>query len=488
MRKIVRLLPAALLSIFLFSACSALGFRPEYPATYTPLPASPTSPLTTIVPTDTPIPTVVLPTATPYPSGLNLAWVINDYDRTLVAIDPLSQRVIHTVPITGLPVDVAIGEGAVWALESVGNARSNVVRIDPVSNQFAVRIPITTGEALSITTGYGSVWVGVAGDFAMNPAPGGGVEFSKEGTLIRIDPASNQIVETFKLNALAGDLLIEDQVLWILARRASYSYLNKIDMDTRVVYTIPESILSVEYIHKFEHFLKFGVWLWMTPQETDAHYVFRINSFNGKVDTSVSVGTSDQDSPVQITSDGDSIWVALRSGKVVKIDPMSKSVTATIQTEAKHLSDIFYTSGYIWAAATGESMLFQIDPNSSEVIHHYITGNIPPPTPTPTITPTPNPSLLWMLCNEAFPTNLRVGINAIVNQNPSIPNRVRIEPNNESVIIGYIQPGETVEILAGPVCNNGWVWWNIISLQSGLTGWTSEGNGVDYWLIPAPGG
>ncbi len=486
--KHVRLLSIALLAAYLLSACSALGLRPDYPATYTPPPSSPTNPLTTIIPSGTPVPTVVMPTATPYPSGLNLAWVINDYDRMLVAVDPLTQRIIHSVPITGLPVDIAIGEGAVWALESIGNTRSNVVRIDPISNQFAARIPITTGEALSITAGYGSVWVGVAGEYGMNPSPDGGVEFSRKGTLIRIDPATNQIVETINLESIAGDLLIEDQVLWILAKRKSYSYLNKIDLDSRVVYTIPESIISAEYIHKFDQFLKYGIWIWATPQDTNVHYIFRINPFTGAVDSSVSVGTTSEDSPAQIATDGDSIWVALRNGKVVKIDALSKNVTATILTDAQHLSGIFYTAGYIWAAATGESALFQIDPKSNEIIHRYITGNIPPPSPTPTITETPNPDLIWMLCNEAFVTKLRVGINAVVNQSPPIPNRIRIEPNNESVILGYIQPGEIVEILAGPVCNNGWVWWNVISLKSGLTGWTSEGDGVDYWLIPAPEG
>jgi Tol biopolymer transport system component len=41
-----------------------------------------------------------------------------------------------------------------------------------------------------------------------------------------------------------------------------------------------------------------------------------------------------------------------------------------------------------------------------------------------------------------------------------------------------------MDILAGPTCQNGWVWWEIRSLTTGLTGWTAEGDGQNYWLLP----
>jgi len=260
--------------------------------------------------------------------------------------------------------------------------------------------------------------------------------------------------------------------------------MNKIDLETRTVITVPESIQTADYIHKFNDFIKMGVWLWMTPQDTSAQYLIRVSSLDGIIDSSVALGSTSSDSPVQVTSDGKYIWAALRSGSIVKVDPVTKQLKKTIQTQTNHLSKIFFTSGYIWALGLGESILFQIDPNTDEIINTLSSGSIPPPSPTPTVTETPNPDLIWALCNEAFTTHLRAGINAVVNNNPPIPNRVRIEPNSEALILGYIQPGERVEILTGPVCFNGWVWWNVISLKSGLTGWTSEGDGVDYWLLP----
>ncbi len=108
-----------------------------------------------------------MPTATPYPSGLNLAWVINDYDPMLVAVDPLTQRIIHSVPITGLPVDIAIGGGLFGALKAL-EIRAAMWCASIRSATSLPPHPITTGEALSITAGYGSVWVGVAGEYGMN--------------------------------------------------------------------------------------------------------------------------------------------------------------------------------------------------------------------------------------------------------------------------------------------------------------------------------
>lgn len=68
---------------------------------------------------------------------------------------------------------------------------------------------------------------------------------------------------------------------------------------------------------------------------------------------------------------------------------------------------------------------------------------------------------------------------------PPQPNIVREAPGRNSTKIGLIQPGEEVEILDGPACADGWVWWQVRSLGTGLTGWTAEGDENNRWLVPA---
>ena len=81
---------------------------------------------------------------------------------------------------------------------------------------------------------------------------------------------------------------------------------------------------------------------------------------------------------------------------------------------------------------------------------------------------------------------LHVGGRAVVL--PGDPNALNTKPVSHSVDAtsqrrGLIQPGETVDVVGGPVCANGITWWQVIA--HGTTGWTGEMQGTTYWLGPA---
>ena len=98
------------------------------------------------------------------------------------------------------------------------------------------------------------------------------------------------------------------------------------------------------------------------------------------------------------------------------------------------------------------------------------------------LTPTPTPTA-WQACPNAFFSHLRVGMKVKLSEDPPLPNRVRESANTTAKIVGMIQPGEIVEILDGPGCSNNWVWWKIRK-SDGVIGWTAEGDGQNYWLLP----
>lgn len=102
------------------------------------------------------------------------------------------------------------------------------------------------------------------------------------------------------------------------------------------------------------------------------------------------------------------------------------------------------------------------------------------PTEVVTITSGSTPAA----CAGAPTTRLSAGLFAYVNPEPPLPNNLRSDPGENNELIGYIEPGQSMKILEGPECADGWIWWKVNTLETDLTGWTAEGDGQGYWLIP----
>lgn len=103
-------------------------------------------------------------------------------------------------------------------------------------------------------------------------------------------------------------------------------------------------------------------------------------------------------------------------------------------------------------------------------------------------TPPPEPTApaAWKLCRGGPDSRLDVGRLAQVATDPPAANNVRSGPNRSASLVGQIQPGEKIEITGGPVCEDGLTWWQIRSLDTGLQGYTLEGDLQTYWLVPLP--
>lgn len=110
-------------------------------------------------------------------------------------------------------------------------------------------------------------------------------------------------------------------------------------------------------------------------------------------------------------------------------------------------------------------------------------------TPTRTITLTRTATATAISsnpCADGFTSHLAVGIKAMVSLQPDLPNNVRDNPGLTGRIIGVVHPGDIVEIIGGPSCSNRWVWW-YIQYDGSKRGWTAEGDGKDYWIVPHTG-
>ncbi len=113
---------------------------------------------------------------------------------------------------------------------------------------------------------------------------------------------------------------------------------------------------------------------------------------------------------------------------------------------------------------------------------------------TPSLTPTYAPENYWRYgsptpftaCPGTLPSRLWAGGYAYVIPDPPLANRVRDGAGTSFRQIGTIEPGWGMQILEGPVCADGLVWWKVRSFNEDLTGWTAEQDGKSYWLAPCP--
>jgi hypothetical protein len=136
-------------------------------------------------------------------------------------VDAERNEVVATIPVE-VVYDVAVGADAVWAVggECLTSTRADpdvlevdlrVLRIDPDSDQIVANIPLAGalgGRRPSDTQGLAAderaVWVSV------NFGP-------SAGELVRIDPATNQVVQRAPAGGYVGELAVRDGVAWALS-------------------------------------------------------------------------------------------------------------------------------------------------------------------------------------------------------------------------------------------------------------------------------
>ncbi|MEQ8671931.1 MAG: SH3 domain-containing protein [Aggregatilineales bacterium] len=83
-------------------------------------------------------------------------------------------------------------------------------------------------------------------------------------------------------------------------------------------------------------------------------------------------------------------------------------------------------------------------------------------------------------CPDVVTPRLIVGVEGRVL--PGEANRMRNQPTTAGANIGRIPAGAIFDVLAGPVCADGFNWWQVD--YDGRIGWTVEGDSDTYWLQP----
>ena len=132
------------------------------------------------------------------------------------------------------------------------------------------------------------------------------------------------------------------------------------------------------------------------------------------------------------------------------------------------------------------------EPNSTEQVNSPATTPRPPTrTPRPPPTPGPTPTSLppgAIVCIGALPTRITVGGKArVINYQLN----VRAGPGTNHSVVRRLDPGRTMDVLDGPVCDDGQLWYYVLSEEIvprdgsqpyRVEGWLVEESGGTYYL------
>ena len=135
-------------------------------------------------------------------AGATGIWVARAADHSVGRIDPATNAVAESIPLSVVPYALGLDGGTLWVTSFLDD---RVVRVDLETGEIIadISVPKPTG----IAVGFDAVWV---------------VEH-RDDTIARIDPGTNEVVEEIKLgergpNDLCGmcveNVVVGDDAVW----------------------------------------------------------------------------------------------------------------------------------------------------------------------------------------------------------------------------------------------------------------------------------
>jgi ABC-type branched-subunit amino acid transport system substrate-binding protein/DNA-binding beta-propeller fold protein YncE len=269
--------------------------------------------------------------------GEGAVWVLNTEDQTVSRIDPQTKAVTRRFRTRGVPSDLAVGEGALWVGNGggqFGNFTVSISRLDPKSGEVTrtVKLLDPTGSGSTGTFNWGSPQIAVGAGAVWAADPG--------LTVSRIDPASGRLVARFEADARLGIAAGEEGV-WFLSPQGGA--VTRIDPRTnRVGQTIPIGSVYVGGIA-----VGAGS-VWATGEKDGL--VWRIEPGPDAATRSIDVGAG----VTYIAFGAGAIWTAnFIDGMVSRIDPRTNTVTARVPIGAAQA--LAAGAGSAWVSTAGRT-------------------------------------------------------------------------------------------------------------------------------------
>ncbi len=262
---------------------------------------------------------------------------------------PVQPYVAATMTVGGLPHGIVVAPSGVWVTNYLDDTLS---RIDPATNDVlqTVRLPLSGNagpEALAF--GEGFLWVTVTNfDDSGNPLA---------GSLLRIDPSNGQVQAVTAVGRTPLAIAVTPGAVWVAA--ADDNTLARIDAVTDAVTTIPVCTNPVGVTSGFG-----AVWVACADGS-----LTRIDPATNAVVATIHAGTTGGwvaagDTAIWMANEGDEDTA---DGTVTRIDPATNAVVARVPVGSQPWA-VAFTSGSLWIGLAGTPTVVRVSAITNTVL------------------------------------------------------------------------------------------------------------------------
>jgi ABC-type branched-subunit amino acid transport system substrate-binding protein/DNA-binding beta-propeller fold protein YncE len=270
--------------------------------------------------------------------GEGAVWALNNEDQTVSRIDPETHEITRTFKTRGVPSELAVGEGALWIGNAGGrgatNATVSISRMDPDSGRITRTVRLRGDRGVYPVAGAPRLAVGAGAVWAIHP----------DGSVARIDPESGRLVATIEEKFRAWTIAAGEEGVWYLREEGPLGEqgppaVTKLDPRTnRIARTIRVGNNSTDGVAVGAG----SVWV----LETEPGLLWRIEPGRQPIRRTIDVGPG-----ASFVAFGDGAgWTGnYVDGTVARIDPRTNSVSARTSIGAPQA--IAAGAGAAWVSA-----------------------------------------------------------------------------------------------------------------------------------------
>ena len=271
-------------------------------------------------------------------------WVAGDnptwVTRWVTPTNPMT-RETPTIALPAAPTRLAAAEDAVWVLTPADN---RVVRINPATNEVVATTAV--GRAASgLAVGAGAVWVSRRSD----------------GTVVRIDPATNQVAATIGVGRAPRAVTVAGGVVWVALPERG---LGRIDPASN-----RSTMVDVPRCCDGELAAGEGA-LWVANRGDDT--LVRVDLATGRVAARIPLPRPTQQRPHQVAVGDGAVWVTSASARrgtanlLWRVDPASNQVIGTLDlgpTSAGGIpNSVAAGNGAVWVGGMTKGSIVRLEP------------------------------------------------------------------------------------------------------------------------------